>query len=115
MIEPNTLMTFRIRNHTAVKRLFPVQIGRNEAVPDGKQTDHGLYAAGGAGRVAGKRLRGRDRWDLVSEKTDHRPAFAGVIVRCGSAVGVHIVDVRRFPTGHIQCFGHREECALAII
>lgn len=34
MIEPNTLMTFRIRNHTAIKRLLPVQIGRDEAVPD---------------------------------------------------------------------------------
>ena len=115
MIEPNTLMTFRIRNHTAVKRLFPVQIGRDEAVPDGKQTDHGLYAAGGAGSVAGERFSGRDRRDLVSEKTDHRTAFTGVIVRCGRAVGIHIVNVPRLQPGHIQCLGHRKESPLAIV
>lgn len=93
---------------------LPIQLRRDESLPQSQEAKDGLDASGSAGRMAGEGLGGRNRRQGIPENTPQRRTLRSVIVGRPGAMRIDIADVLRAQPGHRQSLLHGEESTLAV-
>ena len=102
------------REDTGRIGFLPIQLRRDESLPQSQEAEDGLDASGSAGRMAGEGLGGRNRRQGIPENAPQRRTLRSVIVGRPGAMRIDITDVLRAQPGHRQSLLHGKESAFAI-
>ena len=95
-------------------RMLPAEVGRDETMVHGQQTDDRLDTSRGTGGMTCEALSARHWRHRVAKEPLKGHALALVVVGRTCAVGIHIVDVGRRQACHRECLVHSLVGPLAV-